>query len=424
MDLLLNIVKYVSDELGSLVVLPLFLIIIGMFFKMKFLKALRSGLLVVIGLQGINIMIGFMGMTMTPVIEGLTEYVGFSFQITDVGFPTIGSAAWSTPIAALVIPICLIVNGLMLKLKLTKTLNIDIWNMFHFILAGAITYVLTNSILISLLVAIIFCIIALKTADWEAPFWQKQFNLPGTTVACIPCIPNAFLAYGVNKVIDRIPKVRDIELDAKRTRHFQFLSDPIFLGLIIGSILAAVARLPFAAIGKTAVSLAVVMMLLPRMASLMIEGITPISQSASKYMKERYGSDNTINIALDPACGVGDTTVVAISAIAIPIYLLLAISLPGNAWFPIVSLTGLCYNVVQSVEMSKGNMFRSLICFTIYLALHCYVITYIAPAMTAAVNWSGVAIPEGAIYVAGGNPENFLLAALKFVLSIFGYSVH
>ncbi|MFP3156239.1 PTS galactitol transporter subunit IIC [Lachnospiraceae bacterium ZAX-1] len=421
MDTILRITHYITDDLGTMVILPLFLIIIGSIFKMKFLKALRSGLLVVIGLKGIGLMIGFMSEAMQPAIAGMVESIGLSFQITDVGFPTIGSAAWSSPIAPVIIPLCIIINAVLLQFKWTKTLNIDIWNMFHFILAGAVTYVLTGNFIAALVVAAIFCVIALKAADWEAPYWQKQFNLPGTTVAVIPCIPNAFLAFGLNKLIDRIPKVRDIEWDATKTKHLHFIGDPIFLGLIIGAAFAALARLPFATILNTGVSLAAVMLLLPRMASLLMEGLAPITQSASSFMKSRYGGTREINIALDVACGVGDPTVVAISTICIPIYILLAIILPGNLWFPIVSLTGICYNVVQSVEMSKGNFFRSLVTFIIYLILHCYVITFLAPAVTSMVQWAGMELPAGALYVGGGNPENALLALLTFILNLFGF---
>lgn len=420
MDAVLSVTKYIIDELGALVVLPLFLVVIGVFFRMKFLRALRSGLLVVIGFKGINVMIGFMSQSITPAIEGLVANVGLTFEITDVGFPTIGSAAWATPIAPLIVPLCIIVNVIMLRFKWTKTLNIDIWNMFCIILPASITYALTQSYLISIIVAILFSVGTLKAADWEAPYWQKQFNLPGTTEAIVPQIPNAILAFCINKIIDKIPGVRDIDLDASKTKRLQFVGDPIFLGLIIGAIFSALGGLPFAGILNTAVSLAAVMLLLPRMAALLMEGLAPITQAASKVMKERFGG-REIYIAMDVACGIGDPTVVAVSTICIPLYILMAVFLPGNTWFPLVSLTGVCYFAVQSVEMSKGNLFRSLICLIVFLVLHCYVITYVAPSITAMVVWSGMALPEGATYVAGGNPESAALALLKFLLGLFGF---
>ena len=46
MDTLLTIVKYITDSLGAMVIMPLFLILLGLAFRMKPLKAFRSGLLV------------------------------------------------------------------------------------------------------------------------------------------------------------------------------------------------------------------------------------------------------------------------------------------------------------------------------------------------------------------------------------------
>ena len=60
METLLNIVKYITDSLGAMVIMPLFLIILGLIFRMKPLKAIRSGLLVGIGFKGINLIIALL----------------------------------------------------------------------------------------------------------------------------------------------------------------------------------------------------------------------------------------------------------------------------------------------------------------------------------------------------------------------------
>ena len=137
MEKLLEVTKYITDALGPTVIMPLFLIVLALVFKMSLFKALKSGLMVGIGFQGINVIINLLGTTLSPAATALAENVGKPFPIMDVGFPTIGAAAWSSPIAALVIPVAILVNILMLVLNRTKTLNIDIWNMFHLILAGS-----------------------------------------------------------------------------------------------------------------------------------------------------------------------------------------------------------------------------------------------------------------------------------------------
>ncbi len=39
--------------------------------------------------------------------------------------------------AALVIPVGIVLNLILVRLKLTKTLNVDIWNYMHFLVPGA-----------------------------------------------------------------------------------------------------------------------------------------------------------------------------------------------------------------------------------------------------------------------------------------------
>ncbi len=138
MDKILEITNYITGALGPTVTMPIFLIILALFFRMSVFNALKSGLLVGVGFQGINVIIALLGTTVAPAATALADKVGKSFAIMDVGFPTIGAAAWASPIAPLVIPVAILVNVILLLLNRTKTLNIDIWNIFHFILAGSI----------------------------------------------------------------------------------------------------------------------------------------------------------------------------------------------------------------------------------------------------------------------------------------------
>ncbi|MGN8913021.1 PTS galactitol transporter subunit IIC [Anaerofustis butyriciformans] len=419
MDTLLVVVKYVTDSLGTMVVMPLFLILLGLAFRMKLSKALRSGLLVGIGFQGINLIITLLSNAVSPAATALAEKVGLNFNIIDVGFPTIGTAAWATPIAALVIPIAILINVIMLSLKFTKTLNIDIWNMFHFILAGGIAYLVSGSVVVGLIVSAIFSIITLLLADWDSKTWQEYFGLEGTSCTTLAIMTSAICSFIVNKVIDLIPKVRDFDINPAKINKLKGISDPMFLGFVIGIVISLIGGLPVAQILNTGVGIAAAMVLLPRMVSLLMEGLAPISSAASAFTKKRF-KGRSLLIGMDCALGIGDPTVIAASTIMIPFAILLAVLLPGNGFLPIVSLTGLTYFCVPAAAYSKGNLFRTIITMLIFYTLHIYVINAISPLITELVHWAGVALPEGASLVAGGNPEHALLLIIKPVLSLFG----
>lgn len=418
MDIINNVVNYISG-LGAYIVMPIFLIIIGLVFKMPFTKAVKSGLLVGIGFYGINLVLGLMGDTVTPACTALGTNAGIDKGILDVGFGAVGTAAYATPIAALIIPVAIIVNVIMIATGLTKTLNIDIWNMFHFILAGGITYLYSQNIVISVIVAAIFVIFVLKMADWFAPSWQKTFGLEGTTMTCLPIMTNVITSYYINKLIDLIPGLRDIDISQEKAGKLGMLLDPAILGAIIGLILGAVAGLDVAGILTTGIGVAASMVLAPKMVSVMMEGLAPISKAAQKSVSEKY-ADRELLIGLDPACGCGDSTVMAVTAIMIPIYLLLAIILPGNKYLPIVSLPSIIYFAVAPVANSKGNYLRSIICMILWSIAHLYVLTALSPIITQFNVWAGIALPEGATLIAGGNPEHIGLLLIKPILSIFG----
>ena len=57
--------------------------------------------------------------------------------------------AWASPIAAFVLPLALVVNIIMLFTKTTKTMDVDIWNYWHFTFCGACVYALTGRFLAS-----------------------------------------------------------------------------------------------------------------------------------------------------------------------------------------------------------------------------------------------------------------------------------
>lgn len=416
---LFSVVMYVYNTLGSTIVMPIFLAIIGIVFGMKPWKALRAGLTVIFGLAGINLIIGYLGTALSPAITGITSNVNVAYNTVDVGFPTIASAVFSLPIAAGVIPICIIINIIMLSLKWTKTIDIDIWNMFQIVMCAGIAYVLSDNLIVSFVVGAIFFIVTLKIADWEAPVWQKELNLPGTVCCALPESSTAIMTHFVNKLIDLIPGLRDFDISSEKANKFKIVGDPIFLGLTIGAVFGIVGKLDIVGVLNTAVGLAATLVLMPKMAALLLEGCAPISQAAKKFMSEK-ANGREVYIAVDIACGIGNPNVITASTIGIPVYILLATLLPGNTWFPLVSITGLCWNAVACVIHSKNNLFRSIVCMILFCVAHCYVETLLAPQVTQLVVSAGLTVPEGFKYVAGGSPETLFMCFIKPVLSVLG----
>ncbi len=86
------------------------------------------------------------------------------------------AVAYNTSVGAFIIPVCLGVNILMLLTKTTRTVNIDLWNYWHFAFIGAVVYFATNSILWGFFAAIICYIITLILADYTADKFQGFYE--------------------------------------------------------------------------------------------------------------------------------------------------------------------------------------------------------------------------------------------------------
>ncbi|MDK6274097.1 PTS transporter subunit IIC, partial [Escherichia coli] len=76
---------------------------------------------------------------------------------------------WGSPIAPFVIPLTILINVAMLALNKTRTVDVDMWNYWHFALAGTLVYYSTGSLFFGLLAAAIAAVVVLKLADWSAP---------------------------------------------------------------------------------------------------------------------------------------------------------------------------------------------------------------------------------------------------------------
>ncbi|MCK4741037.1 MAG: hypothetical protein KAS80_02005, partial [Anaerolineales bacterium] len=209
----------------------------------------------------------------------------------------------------------------------------------------------------------------------------------------------------LNWVIERIPGLRDWDLDMDAIqKRFGVFGEPIILGLVIGIVLGGVAFLPPAgqtwtnAVIKvllTGMELAAVMMLLPRMVAILMEGLIPISEAAREFMNKRFGGGE-VYIGLDSAILIGHPAPLTASLVLTPIVIVLAIILPGNRFLPFADLAVFPFLFAMMAPILRGNVGRMVIIGTLASIMGLYMGTWMAPIITQAAPAAGFAIPEGA----------------------------
>lgn len=83
-----------------------------------------------------------------------------------------------------------------------------------------------------------------------------------------------------------------------------------------------------------AVQMAAVMLLIPRIIAIFMEGLTPVSEAARTFMQKRFAG-REFYVGLDSAILIGHPITIATGILLIPITLLLAAILPGNTTLPL-----------------------------------------------------------------------------------------
>ncbi|ARI75340.1 galactitol-specific PTS transporter subunit IIC [Halobacillus mangrovi] len=399
-------------DLGATVILPVAIFLLGLLFGQKPGKAFRSGLTIGVAFVGIFLVVDLLVNNLGPAAQGMVDRLGVDLNVIDVGWPASSSIAWASVVAAFIIPLGLVVNVIMLLTKTTKTMNVDIWNFWHYTFMAAMVYAISGSIVQGLIAAVIFQIVCLKVADWTAPMVGEFFDLPGVSIATgstISYAPGIILVRWLNKV----PGVKNWNADPDTIqKRFGIFGESIFIGLFLGAAIGVLAGYSVGEVIEIGMAMAAVMVLMPRMVKILMEGLMPVSESARQWLSKRFG-DREIYIGLDAAVALGHPAVISTALILVPITVVLAVVLPGNSLLPFGDLATIPFVVAFIVGAARGNIVHSVIVGTLMIALSLYMATDVAPVFTEMAVNADFNMPEGSAKISsidqGGNLVNWII---------------
>ncbi|EAM1600912.1 PTS galactitol transporter subunit IIC [Salmonella enterica subsp. enterica serovar Typhimurium] len=411
---LYTVVQYVLG-FGPTVLLPLVLFFLALFFKVKPAKALRSSLIVGIGFVGIYAIFDIFTSNVGPAAQAMVERTGISLPVVDLGWPPLAAITWGSPIAPFVIPLTMLINVAMLALNKTRTVDVDMWNYWHFALAGTLVYYSTGSFVLGLSAAAIAAIVVLKLADWSAPLVAKYFGLEGISLPTLSSV--VFFPIGLlfDKIIDKIPGVNRIHIDPENVqKKMGIFGEPMMVGTILGVLLGIIAGYDFKHILLLGISIGGVMFILPRMVRILMEGLLPLSEAIKKYLNAKYPGRDDLFIGLDIAVAVGNPAIISTALILTPISVFIAFLLPGNKVLPLGDLANLAVMASMIVLACRGNIFRAVITAIPVIVADLWIATKIAPFITGMAKDVNFKMAEGSSgqvssFLDGGNPFRFWL---------------
>lgn len=408
------VINYIID-MGASVMLPIIIAILSIIIGVKVGKAVRSGLMIGVGFVGMSLIVDMMNANMGPAAKAMAERLGVSLSIVEVGWPGMSGVTWGSVVATIAIPLAIAVNLIMFAAKLTKTINIDIWNIWHMAFTGAIAYAVTGSLWIGLLGVVVHAIFAYKFGDLWAPLANDYFGLENLTVPHGTATYMAPIACLVDAVIEKIPGLNKVNISIESLQEkIGVLGEPVVMGSLLGTIIGFLAGYNPQQALPLGIKMGAVMVLMPRMIKCIMDGLLPLSERAKEIMHSHFGEDSDFYIGLDPAILLGDPEVVTAGILFIPITLLIAIVMPGNRILPFGDLATIGFFIAIAVAVHKGNLFRTLISGSCIMAMTIW-ITNQTVAWTTTLGQSVGAAGAGETLAAmdqGGCPITYVFTQL------------
>lgn len=403
-----NPVLAVLLQLGPSVVLPVVLFLLGLALGLAAGRSFRAALTVGIGFVGINLVVGLLGESVGPAAQAMVENTGVQLTFLDVGWPSSSAIAYGSLVGSLAIPVGLVVNAVMLLTGLTRTADIDIWNYWHVAFVGAIVFAASGDLGLAVVAEVLAMVLVLTLADASQP-WVRR--IPGFEKISFPhatATPYFLLAVALQWVFDRIPGLRSWDASPEQMqRRLGVFGDTAVLGLVFGLLIGLVAGQTWTDVLVLGVTVAAVMVLLPRVVALLMEGLIPIADRASELLQKRF-PNRTVYVGMDVALLVGQPATIAASVALVPVTLLLAFVLPGVATLPFIDLATIPFIIALMTPVFGGNVVRTIIGGALAMVPTLYISTALGPLVTSAARTSGFAFPEGATDVTslvdGGNP--------------------
>lgn len=360
MDILLNFIQYLVD-LGAAVMLPIIIFVFGLILRQGLGKSLRSALTIGVGFIGIGLVVDLLNDNLGPAAQAMAERFNLHMSVVDLGWPGTAPFAWASDLGLISIPIAILVNIVMLLLKMTKVVNVDIWNIWHMAFTGAIVQMATGSLWLGIIGVIIHSAITYKFGDIYGRVTDNYFGLEGIAIPHGTSAYMGVFAKPIDDLIERIPGLNKIDLSVDTLEErIGVFGDPTVIGAILGFVIGLLAGYGVPDALQLAIQMSAVMLIMPIVVKFIMKGLLPISEAAKALLDKRFG-DSGYTVGMDPALLLGEPQVIATGLLFIPLTILIAAIVPGNEVLPFGDLATISFFIAIAVGIHKGNIFRSLI---------------------------------------------------------------
>lgn len=402
MEQFMETFRLVMSNFGAAIMLPVLIFIVELFLKVPLAKAVKSAIYIGVGLNAlISILNPFFLGLMGGAVQDMVTSTGIELPYLDTGWGILSALSYSTSIGAAIIPVGLAVNFLLLKLRLTDTLNLDIWNYWVLAFTGSLIYYQHGNFFQGLAVAVAIEIALLLLADFTAPICQKFFGLPNISISHITFHGGTIVAILLRKPLEWLG-ITKIKADSEMIRSkLGVFGDQIVVGFLVALLIGLIAwgnRLgdmeTWSGILKLGVGTGAFIYLYPKATAALLEGFRTLSERVREMLQSK-GNDRTLHFGMDGALTVGHPDAITVGLLTMITTVGLIFILPGNKFLMLADLGVTPFFLAAGCAVvMKGNIIASYISTTVAVILTLYGSTVISPVFASIAGAMGFDMPE------------------------------
>lgn len=372
--------------LGASVFIPIAIFIITFIVGMPPTRGAKSSLTVGFTLVGITYFVDQLGILLTEIATIIINRLGFIGMFSDIGITFAKYVSESTTLTSYTIPVAMIVNVVMLLIRGTRTINLNLWGLWMSTFTGVIVEILTGQFSIGMVAMITTMVLTLVLADMSSEGIEEMTGLRGVSFTELQSV--AFVPIGdvMHKGDKYLPKIftKDITLKCR----FKRMGD-VYIPCLVGMILIATILLLHGADLIIAFRLAMsggsIIYIGQILFQMFRESFVPIGEAIAIYTRDKAHLHGSLRIGLSSTVIMSLSSTAIISIAMVPVTLYLAKFLPNNSFLPTSDIATLPYLVAMVMIICRAKVLRTLISCTVAVTVALYCSTYLGGIFTQAV---------------------------------------
>ncbi|KAF0362816.1 PTS glucitol transporter subunit IIA [Pediococcus acidilactici] len=383
-------------DLGAAPIMLIVLTLLAWALGVKFSKALEGGIKLAIALTGISAIINILTTAYQAPLAAFVKSTGINLSVTDVGWAPLATITWGSPYTLFFLLLMVILNLIMLALKWTNTLDVDVFDIWHISFTALMAMYFGANLLIAIILILIIGILKIINSDLMKPTFNDLLNAPDDnpmTTTHLNYMMNPIIML-FDKIFDKIfPWLDKYDFDsAELNKRIGFWGSHFAIGCYLGVFIGLVARQDPKEILTLAFTGGVCLQLFSQIGSWFIAAVEPLSQGVTD-LANKHLHGRKLNIGLDWPFIAGRAEIWAAANVLAPVMLLEALVLPGNHILPLGGIIAMGVTPALLV-VTRGKIIRMIVIGAIEMPIFLWAGTLSAPFITNVAKQVG-AFPAG-----------------------------